>query len=257
MPVVYQAPKPNKIIFTNQDLQTADKFTFGSIIGRITNNVTIIRTLMYNFDKDSKEYQTLLNRMRMGCKLQSAQIDKAKIGRAVKGIPTVWNKWNKITDDDTEEQIKEKQFLNSLLCDKHPYFFIYLYNSTKNKYKKWKDNFDISCRSRWDMGINELISLDNKTDEQQSFIERYYKNCPVIDNNSGMNLLCHHMETVRDNIKINIKDCPDMSYIKLYKRDGYEYTDKVRIKTYNLIKELRSELKKSISNSDKIRAPTL
>jgi hypothetical protein len=74
----------------------------------------------------------------MGCKLQSLQIDKAKIGRAVKGIPSVWNKWNKISDDDNDEQIKEKQVFNSILCDKHPYFFTHLFKSTKNKYSKWK-----------------------------------------------------------------------------------------------------------------------
>lgn len=251
LPVVYQAPKPNKIVFTNEDLQIADKFTFGSIIGRITNNVTIIRTLMYNFDKDSKEYKTLLNRMRMGCKLQSAQIDKAKIGRAVKGIPTVWGKWNKVTDSDTEEQVNEKNFLNSLICDKHPYFFIYLYSSTKKKYKKWKNDFDISCKSRWNMGVEQLIQLENKTDEQENFIERYYRSCPVVDNNSGMNLLCHYMESVKNNIKINIKNCPDMEYINIYKRADYEYSDDTRYKVYDLIKQLRKELRASISNSNK------
>lgn len=251
MPVVGKVEKPQKWVFNDKDLQTADKFTFGSIIGQITNNVTTIRCLMADYSEDSKEYQTLINRMRMGCKLQSLQIDKAKIGRAVKGIPAVWNKWNKITDNDTEEEIKEKQFLNSLLCDKHPYFFIYLYKSTKKKYKKWKENFDISCRSRWNLSVDELLLTDNKTDEQIAFIERYYKNCPVIDNNSSMNVLSHHMESVRDNIKINIKECPDMSYIKLYKRDGYDYSNNLHNKAYKIIKELRDELKKSISSSDK------
>lgn len=252
LPVVYQPPKPQKFIFSNKDLQIADKFTFGSIIGRITNNVTIIRTLMADFDENSEEYKVLLNRMRMGCKLQSAQIDKAKIGKSVKGIPTVWNKWNKITDDDTDEQIKEKQFLNSLLCEKHPYFFIYLYHSTKSKYSKWKKDYDISCRTRWNMTVSDLIKCENKTEEQIVFLERYYRACPVIDNSSAMNLLCHHIENIRNDIKINIKKCPNMSYISAYKSPIDEPIDNNMYNNiYKVIKDLRAELKNSASSNNK------
>ena len=252
LPVVYQPPKPNKMLFTNKDLQVADKFTFGSIIGRITNNVTIIRTLMADYKEDTKEYQTLINRMRMGCKLQSAQIDKAKIGKSVKGIPTVWNKWNKITDDDTQEEIEEKQFLNSLLCEKHPYFFIYLYRSTKNKYTKWKKDYDTSCKTRWNMSVRDLFELENKNEEQIAFLERYNKSCPVIDNGSAMNLLCHHMEKVRNNIKINIKDCSNKSYIDLYKTHIDTKIDQnIYNKLHKVIKELRMELKTSVGGSSK------
>lgn len=248
LPVVYQPPKPNKIIFNDKDLQIADKFTFGSIIGRITNNVTIIRTLMANFNKNSTEYKILLNRMRMGCKLQSAQIDKAKIGRSVKGIPTVWNKWNKIKEEDLEEQKIEKQILNSLLCDKHPYFFIYLYHNTKKKYLKWKKDYDISCKTRWNMSVEDLKNLENKTEEQICFLERYNKSCPVIDNNASMNLLCHYIEDIRNKIKINIKKCQNPSYIEIYKskqdNELCEQADSnLYNKIYNVIKDLRNDLK--------------
>lgn len=252
VPVVGKVEKPKKWLFEPKDLQVADKFTFGSIIGQITNNVTTIRCLMSDYSEDSREYQTLINRMRMGCKLQSLQIDKAKIGRAVKGIPTVWNKWNKINEEDTEEQIAEKKFLNSLLCDKHPYFFIYLYDATRKKYKKWNDNFDSTCRSKWGISIEELLNLNIKTDEQNEFIARYYKNCPVIDNNCAMNLLAHHMEKIKNDIKINIRQCADMSYINLYKRkfdDDYEGIDYNKVR--NVIKELKNELKKHIQNHNK------
>ena len=37
LPVVYDAPKPNKIIFNEDDLYLSDTFSFGSIIGSITN----------------------------------------------------------------------------------------------------------------------------------------------------------------------------------------------------------------------------
>lgn len=251
VPVVGKVEKPKKWIFEPKDLQVADKFTFGSIIGQITNNVTTIRCLMSDYSEDSREYQTLINRMRMGCKLQSLQIDKAKIGRAVKGIPKVWNKWNKITEYDTDEQIAEKKFLNSLLCDKHPYFFIYLYDTTRKKYKKWKESFDSTCRSKWGISIDELLNLNIKTEEQNEFIERYYRNCPVIDNKCAMNLLSHYMEKIKYNIKVDIKQCSDMSYINLYKRTVDCCCDIDYNKVRNVIKELRSELKKYIQIHNK------
>ena len=252
MPVVGKVEKPKKWLFNPKDLQIADKFTFGSIIGQITNSVTTIRCLMADYSEDSKEYKILIDRMRMGCKLQSLQIDKAKIGRAVKGIPTVWKKWQKITDEDTDEQIKEKQLLNSILCDKHPYFFIYLYKNTRNKYKKWQKDYDISCKTRWGISVADLIRLENKSDEQILFLERYYKFCPVIDNDSIMNLLCHHMEKIKSNIKINIKDCSNMSYLSSYKKEiEEEISPDIYNKIYKLVKELRAELKASISNGNK------
>lgn len=252
MPVVGKVEKPKKWLFTPKDLQVADKFTFGSIIGQITNSVTTIRCLMADYAEDSLEYKILIDRMRMGCKLQSLQIDKAKIGRAVKGIPTVWKKWQKITDEDTEEQIKEKQLLNSILCDKHPYFFIYLYKNTKNKYKKWIKDYDTSCKTRWGIAVADLMQLENKDEEQIAFLERYHKACPVIDNNSIMNLLCHHMEKIKNNIKINIKDCSNLSYLSSYKKEiDEEISPDIYNKIYKLIKELRAELKASVSNSNK------
>jgi hypothetical protein len=252
MPVVGKVEKPKKWLFTPKDLQIADKFTFGSIIGQITNNVTSIRCLMANYPEDSEEYKILINRMRMGCKLQSLQIDKAKIGRAVKGIPSVWNKWNKISDDDNDEQIKEKQVFNSILCDKHPYFFTHLYKSTKNKYSKWKKDYDTSCRTRWNMSVADLIEAQDKTDEQIAFLERYRKSCPVIDNDCAMNLLCHYLEGVRDNIKINIKNYSNMSYLDSYKSNIQEQVDPdIYNKIHKIIKELRVELKNSASCNNK------
>ena len=62
----------------------------------------------------------------MCTKLQSAQIDKAKIGKEVKGIPNIWIERQKINKDDNDKVKKEKEFLNSILLDRHPYFFIYL-----------------------------------------------------------------------------------------------------------------------------------
>src|SRR5690606_21763285 len=135
LPVVYDPPKSTKKLVEPVDLYKADLFSFGSQIGSITNKSTSAFALLPKFKESSDEYKTLMNRLKMCTKLQSAQIDKAKIGREVKGIPKAWVEFNKIDEHDSIEVRKKKELLNNTLLDKHPYFFVYLYKDTKRKYK--------------------------------------------------------------------------------------------------------------------------
>jgi hypothetical protein len=102
------------------------------------------------------------------------------------------------------------------------------------------------------MSVADLIEAQDKTDEQIAFLERYQKSCPVIDNNCAMNLLCHYLEGVRDNIKINIKNYSNMSYLDSYKSNIQEQVDPdIYNKIHKIIKELRVELKNSASCNNK------
>jgi hypothetical protein len=76
VPVICEMPKPEKILFTDDDLHKADLLSFGSIIGQITNKSTSIYVLLNRFEKDSEEYKTLMNRLKMCTKLQAFQIDQ-------------------------------------------------------------------------------------------------------------------------------------------------------------------------------------
>ena len=64
---------------TKEDLFKSDTFSFGSIIGSITNKgssgYALLSDIEYMYGKNSIEYVTTLNRLKMSCKLQSAQID--------------------------------------------------------------------------------------------------------------------------------------------------------------------------------------
>ena len=90
LPVYYEPPKPKKVVPTEKDLYEADTFSFGTLIGQITNKGSAGYAILDLFDEDSQEYQITKNRLKMSCKLQSAQIDKSKIGQKVKGIPKMW-----------------------------------------------------------------------------------------------------------------------------------------------------------------------
>ena len=77
--ITYDPPKPAKILFTEDDLYKADVFSFGSIIGNITNKSSSAYALLplieKRYGKDSDEYIMLNKRIQQCCKAQSAQID--------------------------------------------------------------------------------------------------------------------------------------------------------------------------------------
>lgn len=205
--VVYTAPKPEKILFTEEDLYKSDVFTFGSIIGAITNKSTsgfaLLNDLELKYGKDSREYETTIKRIKMCTKLQSAQIDKAKIGRNVKGIPKTWTDRKYI--DSLDIPIEEKEFLKSIMLDKHPYFFIYLYPDTRKKYKKYIEEKENYCRRKFISTVEELKRKENKSIEEVRFLNDYEEFMPVIYGDSVMNNICRYLEGVNFDIKNKIK----------------------------------------------------
>lgn len=206
LPVVYDAPKPQPILFSNEDLYNSDRFTFGSKIGQITNKSTsgiaLLREIEDKYGIESREYKTLLNRIRMCTKLQSAQIDKAKIGKDVKGIPKTWVNRKYINEMDIDDS--EKNFLKSIMLDRHPYFFIHLYAKTKKDYKVFMDEYNFSSIHKFGVPLKELLQKENKTLDEQKYIETYYKYLPVIDSKSVMNNICRYIESVDFGIKKHI-----------------------------------------------------
>lgn len=240
LPVVYDVPKVETKIITEDDLYNADLFAFGSIIGSITNKSTTAYALLPLFKKDSDEYKTLVNRLKMCTKLQSAQIDKAKIGREVKGIPDIWIKWNRINKDDGITTKQKKNFLNNILLDKHPYFFIYLYKHTARKYKKYVSSNEISCMQKFGISLNELMNKKNPLKAEKSFIEVYNRFLPVIDSNSVMNSLCKYIESINFDIKNKLKINDIENCYRLYMNDSIQKNNK----NYEaVLKEFKSFIK--------------
>lgn len=77
--MVYDVPKPQKILFTEEDLYKADLFGFGSIIGSITNKSSSAYALIDTLDKESEEYRVTHSRLVQCCKSQSSQIDRCLV----------------------------------------------------------------------------------------------------------------------------------------------------------------------------------
>ena len=225
LPVVYDAPKPKKFVFTDDDLYESDTFSFGSIIGSITNKSSNgyakLPLIEKEFGKDSQEYRLVKSRLQQCCKAQSAQIDKAKIGQEVKGIPKVWINRNKIKKNKKGEVIDKhvdrKTLYNNTLLDKYPYFFRYVYKDTNKDYKKYLDEYNIICKQKYKMDFRDLEKLERKTKEQKEFINNFYEFCPVLISDSPMNLLCKYIESI--NFGISQKTKVDAELFDYFQKD--------------------------------------
>lgn len=251
LPVVYDAPKPKKIVFTEDDLYESDTFSFGSIIGSITNKSSNgyakLPLIEKEFGKDSQEYRLVKSRLQQCCKAQSAQIDKAKIGQDVKGIPKVWINRNKIKKNKkgkiVDKHAGRKTLYNNTLLNKYPYFFRYVYKDTNREYKKYLDEYNVICKQKYKMSFRDLEKLERKTKEQKEFIANFYEFCPVLISDSPMNLLCRYIESINFDISQKTKADAELFDYEIYKRNEFEYMDyyeKVKSVTKKFISEQRN-----------------
>lgn len=260
LPVVYTPPKPKKILFDEDDLYHADTFSFGSIIGQITNKgsngYALLPLLEEEYGKDSDEYNLVLSRVRQCCKAQSAQIDKAKIGREVKGIPEVWTVPQKINCDedgvitDSEDIIRKKELYNRTLLNKRPYFFKYLYNDAKKKFNKYNEGCDITCRQKFRLSLQQLMSLHRKTKEQLDYINNFYKYMPLTYSDSPMNLLCRHIEEINFSIGNKLKTDNNFDTFGIYKNNKYSYRDEDYNNIINTLKSHNSSVSFRLSTRE-------
>lgn len=255
--MTYDAPKPEKKIFAKEDIQNADKFGFGSIIGQITNKSSnayaLLKEIEDKYGKDNDMWEITYSRLIQCCKAQSCQIDKTKLGREVKGIPKLWVEYRK-TDDKTieknnytAEDIEKIKFYNSILLDKYPYFFRYRYPDCKKKYDKYVDSNETACRQRFGISLKSLIDLSQKTPEQMTFLDNYYKYMPVTMSDSPMNLLCKYIEGINFEISKKIKEeSSDNTILNLkydieYNKSDYEKVSDIIDKCLLFQRELQFE----------------
>lgn len=226
--VTYNVKKPHKKTWINddgtfdyqkfeEDLFTTDTFSFGTQIGQITNTCSTICGLMAEFDKDSKEFKTLCNRLKAGCAAQSRQIDKTKIGEDVKTLGTICKQYQRIDETkDTPEQIQEKMFYNRILADKKPYFFRYKYKALAKEYKEYIQKQEQIAELRFSKTLDDLKSqVENEqelTKEEQDFLMYYDKYLPVIDSSCVMNKICKHIEQIDFHIKQKVRSNLDFNY---------------------------------------------
>lgn len=178
-----------KIEITERELQNSNLKGFNNNVGSATNKATSIRNLMSSFDIDSEEYKVLFEREMSVQRIQQEIIDAVKNSEAPEQIPKEWySRQHNMIDEknDTQEDIDRKEFNLSILADKKPYFFSYIYPHLKAQIRKYENNFNTNC-----IRTNKTSIEDMKG---SSIYETYLKNYPVDLSKSVVNQICWKFE---------------------------------------------------------------
>lgn len=234
--------KANPTDINETTLIQANKNSFGSDIGTITNRITSMYAVQSNFDKNSDEYKRLSYRIACGQQLQQNAIDKVK-GIISKPMPNYWydNKYNLISDNDDETTIKNKELNSRIVADKKPYFMIYVYPDLNREYK----NFEKTVQTKSIIEFNKPIDeLDIHNEKEKMFLEWYQKKTPVNKSSCTMNKVCWHVEHQLDDYVPNVKQESDFDYT-LYK-SNVEYDVTTYYKISDIYKKFNKALKEII-----------
>lgn len=187
--------KGQKSIITPENLAKSNKNGFGNAIGAITNRVTAMYDIMASFPPDSEQRKILEYRIRCGQQFQQAAIDKIK-GIMTKPMPPYWYTWSKVkpSDTDTEEVTLFKEKNREIVANKKPYFMTYIYSDLNKRMKKSKKNTKFKAIMDTNMLLEKLLEKSDLSEDEKKFVDDYYEKCPVTDNKSTMNRLCHMAE---------------------------------------------------------------
>jgi hypothetical protein len=200
--IAYDRKLAAKKLIIEDDLWKYDINSFNSKIGFITNVSSFYHTMLPLFDKDSVEYKTIINRLKLIFCWQSMEIDKTK-GIQTLPFPKHWTKKTKITKNMTVEEIKQAELNNSLMADSHPYFFRWLYPANNSKYIKYFKTYENYCWAKFGFGINDLLAKDDRNEQEEKIANFYIRYSPLLDSDCMMNKISHYMQSKVKEIKVN------------------------------------------------------
>lgn len=197
LPITYNKSTVDKEYINEDELYLADIQSFNSTIGQITNISTSFYELLAKYEgkpEYAAEQKEILDRLKLIRKAQGDSIDKAK-GIKIEPMPTHWTKRvSKTPKNETTEHVK---FCNSIVADRKPYFFRYLYSSENAKYRDYIEKANSFSITRFDKTIQDLLDSDPTllSDSEKDYLENEFKKyTPLIDYNGRMNRICHYME---------------------------------------------------------------
>ncbi|HBY19629.1 MAG TPA: hypothetical protein DEG71_01195 [Clostridiales bacterium] len=214
----------NKVVVTEKELAQSNKDGFGDEIGSTTNRITGMIDVASSFDKDSKEYEELQYRIICGQNYQQNAIDKMK-GIICKPMPKEWYDYHAAKDS------KDKDFNLSILADKKPYFFIYNYKHELKRYNSYINRSSKNCLMRFNISLTDLLSKNDRNEDEEKFVYYYYRKMPVFINKSTMNKICWRLEGIFSIYKETI-DSLDFDYSILksdtqYSKDIFNAIQKI------------------------------
>lgn len=203
-PITYDKPiAPSKPI-TYENIVKCDMNGFDTLVGQITNNSTSITAMLPSFpeDKYPEQHNELINRLKLLREIIGSEIDKIKLGVSPE-FPKEWVERVKINDDDDDITKSEKYKHNSLVICKKAYFMIYLYDTLEKSYRNHRKQFDLDCKNKFGIALNDLKYKKSKSKDEVKFIRKVDYFSPILDTQCSMNKICHKIEHLEDNIKFD------------------------------------------------------
>ncbi|MDE7252459.1 MAG: hypothetical protein K2O32_05885 [Acetatifactor sp.] len=194
----------SKMIVTEKEVKKTNKNGMGNQVGTITNYVTSMMEVQSHFEKGSKEYKELEYRISCGQLYQQAELDKIK-GIVATSMPSHWYNMRACADD---------RYLQSICAYRKPYFMIYVYEETKNEYKRYIKESNTKCQALYHCSIQDLYTnMDDLSDAQKEFLFWYEFKMPVGTGNCAMNKICRYVESQLDDYQS-----------QLHKNSLFDYT---------------------------------
>ena len=243
--------KASKTIPNENDLFNSNINSFGNAVGSVTNRATAMFEVRARFPKNSEEYSILSYRIKCVQLHQQEQIDKTK-GIVAKGMPKYWYDWfaTKIEEGDDEETIKWKMFQRSIVADKKPYFFQYIYPIEHKKWTKYQKDSETKCLMLFGRELSELLNTQIIGEPENKFIENYYKRLPLGIAPCTINRICWKIEN--EFKSENMKELELFDY-NLLKAPDIEYSDDEYSSIFKIYKNYISDRRKldSIVHSQK------
>lgn len=232
--------KAQKVDVTPEKLMESNINSFGNAVGGVTNKITAMFEVQAHFPKDSREYRVLDYRIKCGQLYQQNAIDKTK-GIEAKSMPDKWYNWiaNKISSGENNSEKKTHWFNRELIADKKPYFMRYIYPAENTKLNDYNKKTDQKALMRFRIGLDVLLSKENRTYEEQKFVDCYYQRMPLGTAPCTINRICYKIEDIFD--PINLKQETEFDY-SILKSDA-EYSQK----QFDEIKKIYEKYKKEMS----------
>ena len=230
--------KAPKCIPTPEDLMQSNIDSFGNAIGEVTNKITSMFEVQARFPKDSREYRLLGYRIKCGQLYQQNSIDKTK-GILAKNMPVQWYKQgNGVSETDSSKEKKERWTDNRIAADKKPYFMKYIYPSEKSGYEDYNRKNNEKCLMRFRMTLEELLQKENRSEEEQTFLDFYQKHLPLGTAPCMVNRICWKVEEIFDGA--DLPKASDFDY-SILKCDA-EYPKSLHTKIKKIYENYKREL---------------
>ena len=219
---------------TEEDYIMSDINGFGDSIGSVTNKATNMISLRDQFDPNSEEYKRLTYRISTMMNYQQNAIDRIK-GVVARPVPKEWlnSRMFKIEDGDSDDIIRDKEINSRIAAEIKPWFFIYRYSQLKSELDKYMKSVKSNCKIRFGKSLDDLYNVENKTEEEESFIYNYEKYLPVSRSPGTMNRICWRIEEEFETTNV----LPDVEFDCSILKTDAPYTED----EYNAINELYDE----------------